>query len=152
MMLSKVQGFYLVFCVVPSFHWETQESLLVMLILTICTFPLIINITPPSFASLENVTYIGPSTLMGFLHYWILLRLYPISKNWSDSISNTTTQELTVSDSSWEEEGLRNVALNKNFFFRNASARQTKGLIVLGNLSSLINWGLRLNSSRFWKF
>lgn len=60
---------------------------------------------PASFASLENITYIAPSTLMGFRPYWILLWLCPISKNWSDNIGNTTTQELTVSDSYWEEEG-----------------------------------------------
>lgn len=82
-----------------------HRTLLMMFVLPICTFEFIIINIPASFASLENITCTAPSTLMGFLHYWILLWLCPISKNWSDSIGNTTTQELTVSDSYWEEEG-----------------------------------------------
>ena len=77
-----------------------------MFVLPVCMFEFIIINIPASFASLETVTFIVPSTLMGFLPYWILLRLCPISKNWSDNIGNTITQELTVSDNYWEEVGV----------------------------------------------
>lgn len=44
-------------------------SLVIMLVWPICVFESVIMKMPSSSASLENITYSAPSTLMGFLHY-----------------------------------------------------------------------------------